>query len=246
MSAPRIRLYRAPWCASETTYFHNFMNNFIVHGGLREPIFDDWAHVIHTMMIEQVRHYPGGALHEQDPWPVRTYSVNSLKAAWIKAKGEREEADREAVDQIMREYDPEGGDFLDDDENELNDNSPDPLLWNEFEAGLPDEWEREFEELLAPLRREWAQEARSAAQEEAAQQAFRHLLHIAPEGTTHPALLRPLPQEEAAAQLNAILEQPATGPPQVEASRDLLARMGVDRTTETNFWATFEQRFGSR
>ncbi|KAJ8058353.1 hypothetical protein OCU04_012545 [Sclerotinia nivalis] len=246
MPPTRLEGYRPHWFASETAYFLNFMDNFIIHGGFRERNMDDWAQAIRTMTIEQGRHHPGGALHEQDPWPVRTYTIPSLRAAWRKAKDEREAAYREALDDIMREYDPEGGDSLNVDENKLNDYSLDPSLLSEFEAGLPDEWEKEFEERLAPLRHEWAQEARSAAQEEAAQQAFRHLLHIAPEGTIHPFDLHPLSQEEAAAQLNAILEEPAAGPSQIEASRDLLARMHADRTVETNFWATFEKRFGSR
>ncbi|CAD6447129.1 eaf79629-f9d0-4eae-acb4-d01646bffcc6-CDS [Sclerotinia trifoliorum] len=228
-----------PWKTSERTYFLNFMDEFVAEGGFRNPIrADDWLRALRTMNMEQVRHHLGGALHKQDPWPIRTYTIWSLLAVWRKAKKDRKAAAREIPDQITQENEPEGEYFLNAVENEPNDSILDSPLVEDFEAALPEEWEREFEERLALLKREWAQEA--AAQEAATQNAFRNLLYIAPEET-----ILPLSEEEGASQLIAILEEPADRHSLMEASRELLARMDADLTVQEDFWAAFEKRFGS-
>ncbi|APA06259.1 predicted protein [Sclerotinia sclerotiorum 1980 UF-70] len=180
------------WNTSERTYLLNLMDEFFVNGEVRDPSVVDWPRVIRTMTIEQARHRPDGALYEQDPWPIRTYNIELLISAWRHARIRREKAARKISDQIMQENDPEGG------ENELSDDFLDSPPDNDFEARFPDNWAREFEEILAPLRHD------------------------------------------------AILKEPADRPSMIEASREVLARMGAERNLQADFWADFEKRFGSQ
>ncbi|TEY61057.1 hypothetical protein BOTCAL_0175g00080 [Botryotinia calthae] len=65
---------------------------------VRHHFFEDnpskWIYIAVTMKIEQARHLEGGDLFASDPWPVRTYSVQTCQKKWYSMvrKGEVEKA----------------------------------------------------------------------------------------------------------------------------------------------------------
>lgn len=222
------------WTASEKHYFIEVTNNLVISIGWLEPNMDDWLQVMHDMTMEQARHLPGGAEHMRDPWPPRIYTQQSVKGMWRRLKGMREEVNRQAAEQLMQEFEQEM----------LDPEILDPLAdaEQEFEAGLPEEWRREFEEQLAPLRAQWAEEAQLAAENEAAQQILFDNRPVSPHGD-HPQGLIAI---EAAAELHQILLEPVAGPTQIEISRELLERMSANQATQDNFWNQFHERFGNQ
>lgn len=68
------------WRASEHAFLIQEASTvFHLHGSFG---ISRWLEIGNTMVMEQVKHHKGGALFEQDPWPIRTYTYSGLRKQW--------------------------------------------------------------------------------------------------------------------------------------------------------------------
>ncbi|ESZ93929.1 hypothetical protein SBOR_5688 [Sclerotinia borealis F-4128] len=215
------------WVDSEKAFFFNFINNLVRDGGgqVRPVTSHDFRQVIMAMAIEQMRHVEGGAAYVQDPWPPRVFTYETVRQFW---NHNRPEADQRYVDlQAAAQLRPE--------------NRPEEALVDAQGVGSHRIFEDQpaYQQIQLPGRE--LPRVKGFASINAILQ--RSAFHDQP-GQVPGQPLRPLSRPEGMASLNAILQQTVAGQADIVASRDLLARMTVDQTTEEEFWAQFMRRFG--
>ncbi|KAI9644972.1 hypothetical protein NHQ30_007007 [Ciborinia camelliae] len=249
MSSSRISVSRhRHWVLSERVFFLGLMSRFIdANRRPEEPTAFHFMPVMEAMTREAVRHHLSGCLYLQDPWPIRTYTLSSVRNIWHSLKRQaRERADAEAGAAGPAANQPR----------------------QNFEEPILDEQEREFEQLLAPARRWLAAhepiDRQPIVEDQMGDVENYDLQDGSADGAIDPRLLleqatkvegaravddrshfnqwRALAEaqaQEALAQLLTIFQQRDAGPSPLERSRNLLARIAADKETEEEFWRQF-------
>ncbi|TGO23768.1 hypothetical protein BPAE_0122g00240 [Botrytis paeoniae] len=173
------------WCHSESAY----LASITMHTADGKEVTINPRSVMHQMTIEQVKHHLGGVTFAQDPWPIREYTSQSIEQQWRRiqvareaaetarkeaevareaaaiarrvaelaykaAKIAREAADRLAVEEATQKLQNKNRFILP---------SMFSIAPDDTDIEMPAEWQREVEEMMAPLKQKLAEEDRAKA-----------------------------------------------------------------------------------
>ncbi|TGO08926.1 hypothetical protein BTUL_0185g00030 [Botrytis tulipae] len=142
---------RPLWCDSEKAYLASISMHTV--NGRYTRI--DPRSAMRQMTIERKKHHRDGVAFAQDPWPMRKYTIHRIRYQWRCIDIANEEAARLRVEQPAQQLLPQIERYIVP--------SGESIASHDTNIEMPLEWQLEVEEMMAPLRRQWAEEDRVKA-----------------------------------------------------------------------------------
>ncbi|TGO38829.1 hypothetical protein BHYA_0066g00170 [Botrytis hyacinthi] len=139
------------WCDSEKAYLTSISMRTV--NGRYMKI--DPRSAMRQMTIERKKHRRGGVAFAQDPWPTRKYTIHCIRYQWRCIDIANEEAARLGLERPAQQLQPQIERFIVP--------SGDSIASHDTNIEMPLEWQQEVEEMMAPLKRKWAEEDRIKA-----------------------------------------------------------------------------------
>ncbi|TGO86662.1 hypothetical protein BPOR_0286g00120 [Botrytis porri] len=147
------------WCHSENAYLASIIMHTIDGKEERRRI----ESVIVRMTIEQAKHHIGGVAFAQDPWPIRTYTIGTIRQRRRRIFNTRKAADRRGVENSAKKHAKKTAQKLQQQIERFIVPSGDSIASYDFNIEMLLEWQQEVEEMMAPLKQKWAEEDRAKA-----------------------------------------------------------------------------------
>lgn len=139
------------WCDSEKA----FLTSISMHTVNGRYMRVDPRSAMRQMKIEGKKHRRGGVAFAQDPWPMRKYTIHCIRNQWRCTDMANKEAARLGVEKPAQQLQPQIERFIVP--------SGDSIASHDTSIEMPLEWQQEVEEMMALLKRQWAEEDRIKA-----------------------------------------------------------------------------------